>query len=109
MKLTKCPICGSKKIRSIRTAFKVNTPHGVYTIPSVPRQRCNACEEEFFDNQSNRILKEIHDIRRQMLKENGGDFDKLVEYLRRQERKHPERLVGPKDVLRRRKAPAAVS
>lgn len=56
MKLTKCPVCGTKKLRFIRAAFKANLPGGSLTIPSVPRQRCARCVEEFFDREANRIL-----------------------------------------------------
>lgn len=56
MKLTKCPLCGSKKMRMVRGPFKAATRGGDVTFSSVPRQRCSDCAEEFFGPESNRIL-----------------------------------------------------
>jgi hypothetical protein len=57
----------------------------------------------------NPILKELHDIRRDLLKENGGTLDKFADYLRRREREHIDRLVGPKEVMRKRKPLSSVA
>lgn len=55
------------------------------------------------------ILKELHDIRRNLLKENGGTLEKFAAYLRLREQDHADRLVGPKDVMRKRKSLSPVS
>ncbi len=57
----------------------------------------------------NPILKELHDIRRDLLKENGGTPDNFAAYLRRREQEHLDRLVGPKEVRRKRKPLSSVS
>lgn len=54
------------------------------------------------------ILKELHEIRRELLKQSGGTLEKFAASLRRREREHPARLVGPKDIRRKRKPASAV-
>lgn len=50
------------------------------------------------------IVDEIHKIREDLLKEFDGDMIKYVNYIREQEKKHPERLVSREDLIKRRKA-----
>ena len=47
------------------------------------------------------IVKEIHETRRRILKECGGDIDRLIERLKAAESKDKDRLVSVEDVQRR--------
>ena len=51
------------------------------------------------------IVAEVHRARAKLLKKFGGDMDKLFDYLKAQEAKHPERIITKKDLDRRRKRP----
>ncbi len=48
------------------------------------------------------IVEEIHEIRRKMLEECGGDMDELFERIQAAETRHPDRLVTREEFLRRR-------
>ncbi|MDD5675000.1 MAG: YgiT-type zinc finger protein [Chitinivibrionales bacterium] len=56
MDIKKCPICGSIKIKQVSGEFKAHTGKRIIVIPSVKRQQCASCGEEFFDREANAIL-----------------------------------------------------
>ena len=56
MNLKKCPLCGSIKIKQTRGEFKARVGKRIIVIPSVKRQQCASCGEEFFDREANAIL-----------------------------------------------------
>ena len=56
MNIKTCPLCGSAKIKQVRGEFKARTGKRIIIIPSVQRQRCDSCGEEFFDREANALL-----------------------------------------------------
>ncbi len=56
MKLSRCPICESERIKVITGELTFQTHEGQTTIPNVKRQKCLSCGEEFFDHQANLVL-----------------------------------------------------
>ena len=52
------------------------------------------------------IVEEIHEIRRKMLDECGGDFDKLFDRLKAAQTKHKGRLVSKPPRPKKRTVPA---
>jgi YgiT-type zinc finger domain-containing protein len=56
MNLKKCPLCGSLKIKQVQEEFKARVGKRTIVIPSVKRQKCASCGEEFFDREANIIL-----------------------------------------------------
>lgn len=57
LNITICPTCDRKKTLSV-----VRAPHecfrdgGLMTVPDVPRLRCSACGDEFFDPESIAVM-----------------------------------------------------
>jgi len=51
------------------------------------------------------IVEELHQIRRKMLEDCGGDFDKLCERLMAAQEKHKDRLVSPPPRRKKRPVP----
>ena len=49
-------MCHSDRIKKISGEMKFQTPGGLVTIPQVSRQKCEVCEDEFFDHEANRVL-----------------------------------------------------
>ena len=49
-------MCGRKKLTAVSTSMVFETPAGPIAIPKVKRIKCEACGEQFFDHQANRIL-----------------------------------------------------
>lgn len=56
MELKKCPMCGSKSIVWIQTAFVVTVRGRKKRIPRIRRQKCGNCGEEYFDTKANQSL-----------------------------------------------------
>ena len=56
MELSCCPICESNRIKIVKEKISFQTPEGGIVIPNVTRQKCLACDEEFFDHQANLVL-----------------------------------------------------
>lgn len=56
VKLTKCPMCKSSKIKYIVEDRIYKHKHGVTKIPNVPRQKCFSCGEQFFGPESYDVI-----------------------------------------------------
>ena len=57
IKLTRCPMCDSKKIREI-TEDRIYEKNGKKIIvPAVPREKCFSCGEQFFDQTSFEVIE----------------------------------------------------
>lgn len=59
MKLSRCPICESKKMKIVNGEISFQTPEGEVIVPNITRQRCLSCGEEFFNHQANLALDEF--------------------------------------------------
>ena len=51
------------------------------------------------------IVAEVHRTRAEILAEFGGDFGKYIDYLRKREQEHPERLISAEELKRRARIP----
>ena len=49
------------------------------------------------------IVKEVHRIREKMLKECGGDIEKLMDRIKAQGAKHPNRIMSIEELKKRKK------
>jgi YgiT-type zinc finger domain-containing protein len=49
VKIKKCPICGSKKIRRVRRDLKIDVGDLHFTTPNLSFNECPNCGEQFFD------------------------------------------------------------
>jgi YgiT-type zinc finger domain-containing protein len=47
--LTKCPTCGSRKLKLVRSDFKTRIQGRPATVPDLERQECPVCGEVLFD------------------------------------------------------------
>ncbi|MBM4018169.1 MAG: YgiT-type zinc finger protein [Planctomycetes bacterium] len=47
--LTRCPTCGGRNLRLLRSALKTKVEGRVATVPAVERQQCSDCGEVVFD------------------------------------------------------------
>jgi YgiT-type zinc finger domain-containing protein len=56
MNLKSCPLCGSGKIKQVCGKFRAHAGNRIIVIPSVKRQLCASCGEEFFDREANAVL-----------------------------------------------------
>jgi YgiT-type zinc finger domain-containing protein len=56
MVLKKCPLCGSEALRNVKGEFKAAAGKMNIVVPSVPRQKCTGCGEEFFGREANSVL-----------------------------------------------------
>ncbi len=56
MKISICPICGSKKLKVISGKMTFQMSRSETTIPRVTRPRCETCGEQFFDHEANKVL-----------------------------------------------------
>jgi YgiT-type zinc finger domain-containing protein len=48
-KITKCPTCGSKRIRRVRRDVSIDVGNLHYVTPDVEFEKCPNCGEEIFD------------------------------------------------------------
>ncbi|MGA3066520.1 MAG: YgiT-type zinc finger protein [Tepidisphaeraceae bacterium] len=48
-KITKCPTCGSKRIRRVRSDVSIDIGKLHYVTPNVEFEKCPNCGEEIFD------------------------------------------------------------
>lgn len=67
MKFSCCPICGANMIKVVSGKISFQTPRGKIIVPNITRQKCFACNEEFFNHQANLILDEYR-CRKKLLK-----------------------------------------
>ncbi|MBI1850283.1 MAG: type II toxin-antitoxin system MqsA family antitoxin [Planctomycetes bacterium] len=49
MHLTRCPTCGSRRIKLVRRDFKREFRGRAYTVPKLAFHECAACGEKVFD------------------------------------------------------------
>lgn len=56
--LTRCPNCGSRRIERRALPFRARVGTRVVAIPSLEREICPDCGEEFFDRDANIIIDE---------------------------------------------------
>lgn len=47
------------------------------------------------------IVEEIHEIRARLLKESGGNLEELMNRIKQQEQRHPDRLFSLDDMKRK--------
>lgn len=48
-RLTKCPTCGSRQLKTVHSDFKTKARGRVVVIPDLERQECPDCGEVLFD------------------------------------------------------------
>ena len=51
-----CPICGTGKVRKIRTAYRTNYAGQPVSLSNVEMFRCSECQEEFFSPEQARSV-----------------------------------------------------
>ncbi len=51
--LTRCPSCGSRRIRRVRKIFRARVGTRIVAVPDLERETCPDCKEEFFDREAN--------------------------------------------------------
>jgi len=56
--LSRCPNCGSRKIRRATKPFRARVGTRAVTIASLEREVCPDCKEEFFDREANIVIDE---------------------------------------------------
>ncbi len=57
LKITKCPTCGSKKIRLVRRNWKGMFEGEDYTVPNLSFHECPDCGEEIYDREAMRKIE----------------------------------------------------
>ena len=59
LKITKCPTCGSKKLRAVRRTVTRQWEGERYTVPNLEFHECPACGERLYDRDAMRKI-ELH-------------------------------------------------
>lgn len=54
--LTQCPVCRNRTIRLVKKDLTFQRGQRTYRIPSIEREVCQHCGEEFFDKQANQQI-----------------------------------------------------
>ncbi len=57
LKITKCPTCGSKRIRLVRRNWKGTFEGQAYTVPNLVFHECPDCGEEIYDRDAMRKIE----------------------------------------------------
>ncbi len=57
LKITKCPTCGSGKIRKVRRNWKDTFKGQSYTVPNLTFYECPDCGEELYDREAMRKIE----------------------------------------------------
>ena len=57
LKITKCPTCGSSKIRQVRRNWKGTFEGQDYTVPNLVFHECPDCGEEIYDREAMRRIE----------------------------------------------------
>ena len=55
--ITKCPTCGSGKIRKVRRSWKATFEGQTYTVPNLTFHECPDCGEEIYDREAMRKIE----------------------------------------------------
>jgi YgiT-type zinc finger domain-containing protein len=56
LKIATCPACGRRALRREAGPFSFDVRGRRLTLADLPRLRCTACGETFFDRESHRVL-----------------------------------------------------
>jgi YgiT-type zinc finger domain-containing protein len=55
--ITKCPTCGSNKIRKVRRKWIGNFQGQTYSIPRLKFHECPVCDEKIYDREAMRKIE----------------------------------------------------
>lgn len=56
MKISTCPICGSRRIKRVTGPLEVHIKRKTVTVPGIEYHRCEKCEETFTDIENERRI-----------------------------------------------------
>jgi len=57
IRITKCPTCGSRRIKKIRRNWKGSYRGRIYVVPALELYDCPDCHEEIFDRDAMRKIE----------------------------------------------------
>ena len=57
LKITRCPTCGSRKIKKVRRNLKSEVHGKRYTVPNLEFYECPACGEHVYDPEAMRKIQ----------------------------------------------------
>ena len=57
LKITKCPTCGSSRIKRVRRDWTDTFEGETYTVPDLEYHKCPDCGEELYDRQAMRKIE----------------------------------------------------
>jgi len=57
LKITKCPTCGSDKIKRVRRGWKDTFEGQTYVVPDLQFWKCPDCGEELYDREAMRKIE----------------------------------------------------
>lgn len=55
--ITRCPSCGSKRIKKVKRNWTGNFKGQIYIVPDLEFHECPACGEELYDAQAMRKIE----------------------------------------------------
>jgi len=67
-KLSKCPTCGSSKLKLVRSNFTLKARNRVCVVPRLERYECPGCGEILFDYDGIKRLEEARRPQRKLSK-----------------------------------------
>jgi YgiT-type zinc finger domain-containing protein len=59
IEITKCPSCGSNKVKKVRRDWNGQFKGKPYTVPALEFYECPACQERLFDPQAMRQIEAV--------------------------------------------------
>jgi YgiT-type zinc finger domain-containing protein len=57
LKITRCPSCGSNKIKQVRRTWTGTVQGQTYTVPNLRFYECPACRERVYDREAMRQIE----------------------------------------------------
>jgi YgiT-type zinc finger domain-containing protein len=57
LQITKCPTCGSKRIKRVRRNWRDTYQGRTYVVPNLEFEECPACGERLFDRDAMRKIE----------------------------------------------------